>query len=583
MHGLRGLPGLSGLHLSLFLAGVVWLAHFAAAGSFGLYEDDYLFIGDAFGRDASYLIERLQVFRSLPQGRPIGYFLPQLLSFVGDHLGGLRVVYLLAYGVVALNTLLCYALLRRGARAPAFAALAGALMFGLYPGDTTRPLLTHAFQLQPSLTFFLLASLAYLSGRARLSYVLILGSLLAYESPFTLFFGVPLLQPGPWDRARLRRLARHAAVLVLLLAGAVGLRLLVGETRAVESTGAVGPLLPRVLLSLVVGPARALAMLLYGPLVWLPTWSLAMALSAAVAFASTTLLLRATAKRALEDAPTWPARGRLGRIETLAERGGVPSWALRLLLVGAVLLVLAYALAFTHYPPNAVYGRGTSVHLAASVGMAVLFAGAAGALHGLIRRLGLPAVLAPALLAAYVALTVGYHQVAQRDFATAWALQQAFWRDVVRLAPDMGEDTLLIFARDTPDETTFIQVNSWADPLVLDLSFEFPGQWQRPPRLFTLSLAGLEARVEPDPGGGLRWWVPAARWEEHWEALPEGNVILLRREAGRLVRQEGTITLAGRPFELKAAPATAADGSGWPPGRLFTVVFGGSGAPVGTP
>ena len=49
---------------------------------------------------------------ALPQGRPFGFFLPDLLSFVGDKLGGLAAIYVLGFCIVTLNTFLCYRLLR---------------------------------------------------------------------------------------------------------------------------------------------------------------------------------------------------------------------------------------------------------------------------------------------------------------------------------------------------------------------------------------------------------------------------------------------------------------------------------------
>src|SRR5207302_4136088 len=120
-------------------------------------------------KDASYLGTRFEtVFTSLPQGRPLGFFLPDLLSFIGDKLGGLPAIYLIGFLVVTLNTFLCYRLLR--VRVPPAPAVVGAAVFCLFPADTTKILLTHDFQLQPSLTFALLAALAYSAGRRPLAY-----------------------------------------------------------------------------------------------------------------------------------------------------------------------------------------------------------------------------------------------------------------------------------------------------------------------------------------------------------------------------------------------------------------------------
>src|SRR5439155_5377068 len=77
---------------------------------------------------------------------------------------------------------------------------------------------------------------------------------------------------------------------------------------------------------------------------------------------------------------------------------------------GLAMLVLGYLLAFTHFPPTAVVGRGTSVHLGATLGMAVLAAAVAWLLLSLRLR------IATALIAAYLALAVGYYVTIERDF-----------------------------------------------------------------------------------------------------------------------------------------------------------------------
>ena len=151
----------SGSTVALALSGLlVWVAQFHHFRDLGLYEDDYFFISEAMGQDVSYVLDRLHTAVTvLPQGRPLGFFLPDLLSFVGDKLGGLAAIYLLGFVLVTLNTFLCYRLLR--VRVPVAPAAVGAAVFCLFPADTTKILLTHDFQLQPSLTFALLAALAY--------------------------------------------------------------------------------------------------------------------------------------------------------------------------------------------------------------------------------------------------------------------------------------------------------------------------------------------------------------------------------------------------------------------------------------
>src|SRR5258708_37503220 len=129
-------------------AALVWLAQFHHFRDFGLYEDDYFFVSEAMGKDPAYLASRFSTaFSKLPQGRPFGFFLPDLFSFVGDKLGGLPAIYLLGFAIVTLNTFLCYRLLRT--RVPVAPAAVGAAVFCRCPADTAKLLLTDHFPPQP--------------------------------------------------------------------------------------------------------------------------------------------------------------------------------------------------------------------------------------------------------------------------------------------------------------------------------------------------------------------------------------------------------------------------------------------------
>ena len=519
-------------------AALVWLAQFHHLKDFGLYEDDYFFISQAMGKDPSYLAARFHTaFTGLPQGRPFGFFLPDLFSFVGDKIGGLTAIYVVGFLIVTLNTFLAYRLLR--IRLPIAPSLVGAAVFCLFPADTTKIFLTHDFQLQPSLTFALLSGLAYASDRLLLSYLLSAGALLSYENGFLALFALPLFV-RPWDRRLPRALLVHVGCLVAVLVAVVALRVFVGEDRATSSTGNVAQLLPAVLGSLILGPARSLAGMLYGPLKAIPSADLEyLVLVPLVGLAFAALMLR----------------NPLPRRTTPPRRTPIQPW--QVILAGGVMVVLAYALAFTHYPPNALVGRGTSVHLGATLGMAVLSAGVA------LQLMRWRWKLACGVSAAYLALCVGYYLTIERDFMHSWQLQRSFWQQVAACCSDLQDGTVLIYELNPVDEPTFVFTNSWSDPLVLTQMFAFPSDWANPPRLF--SLTEWTNRVEPE-GEHLRWWVPGASWDEHWETLPQGNVILLRRGPdGQLTRVTGTVPVAGTELELKpAAPPVS-----WPAAQLF--------------
>jgi hypothetical protein len=208
-------------------------------------------------------------------------------------------------------------------------------------------------------------------------------------------------------------------------------------------------------------------------------------------------------------------------------------------------------------------GRGTSVHLGATLGMAVIAAAVAWLLLGLLRPR-----LATALIAGYLAIAVGYYVTIERDFMRSWQLQRAFWQEVVACCSDLQDGTILLYELNPADEPTFIFTNSWADPLILGETFAFPSGWANPPRLFGLT-QWLD-RVYPE-GDHLVWWVPGASWDEHWEVFPQDNVILLRRAPdGVLRRVLGPVDIAGQTLRFKPATPPVA----WPPAQLYQPLLG---------
>jgi hypothetical protein len=336
-----------------------------------------------------------------------------------------------------------------------------------------------------------------------------------------------------------RELIVHVVTLCAIVAAVVVVRFFVGEGRATSSVGNVSAILPPFIGSLILGPARSLAGMLYGPLKALPTWDLETIVAALLGFLGFAFLLWQVprAKREVRQ-------------------------AMQVALAGAAMLVVGYALAFTHFPPNALVGRGTSVHLGATLGMSVLATGVAWLLLGWRPRLAI------ALISAYLALAVGYYVTIERDFVRSWQLQRAFWQQVQACCSDLQDGTVLLYTLSSAEEPTFIFTNSWADPLILDETFAFPTTWSQPPRLF--SLTEWQNRVQAD-GGQLNWWVPAASWDEHWEPLPQDNVILLTRAPdGTLTRATGTVEVPGGTLTLKppAPPET------WPAAQLYAPLLG---------
>ncbi len=561
----------------VFLLLTIWVAHFFYFLDFGLYEDDYAFVGPALDWSLRDLLDHTAaVFASWPQGRPLVFFLPQALSFIGSQLGGLHAIYLIAYVMIAINALLFYNMLRtRGTEAMAFI---GALVFCLFPADTTHSFLTHALGLQASIMFLLVAGHLYLSGKRILSYFMILGALLTYESPFMVFLGVPLLKSKTrWDGSFRRELARHLAVMVGIFAVVAVIRVAMGEERVTEIGTSVDSLVgisSTVVRSLVIGPAAGIALLLYGPIRVLLHLNLQLLVGFLACLGFFIWVLRRLDMGRPGDQQEYRVafRSRIFRCSGTVRTFSIYSELAKLFLAALAMLCLAYALSFTHFPPTARYGRGTSVHLAAAFGGALAVACVFSFVLSVAKayRIKQYALVAAAV---YLSLLVTYRLSIQLDFIQAWRNQQFFWSSVIETSPDMRGDTVIFVQDHDLPKTRYIRSNSWADPIILSQLFEFPVQWQAHPRLFVVQGDWTERVVRE--ANELKWEVPTATWWSHWEVLPSSNVILLEMQDGKLVRRFGSIDVGGVVFELKPLPPGST--LNWRVKPLYTYLIGQAG------
>jgi hypothetical protein len=548
----------------LLLAAVVAVARYWHFAQFGFYEDDYTLVtrGMASTWAEAWAFSRGLILGFGGQGRPLQQALLYLLSYLAGRLGGLPEAYWMGYAIIAVNSMLAYSVLRR--IGDARFALVGALGYALYPADTTPLFLYHAFGLQQALTWFWLAVHAYLSDRRVLAYVLILGSLLSYETVFPVFLAVPLLK-GEWDRRGLvRRAVAHAGILAALFGAVLLLRGLVGEAR-VAGLG-FPEALTTPLLHMLEGPVVSAGTFLYRPLqaVLVADREIALILLAATLVFGLVLdrmgprvsVIPASLWAGLRQRPrfhAWPAELR---------KGG------QLALTGLVMMILAYPLTFT-IRAYAISGRDTRVHFAAILGASILW----GAFAWLLVAVG-EAVrkrwLAAGLLAVILGGLAGFGFVIQRDYARSWELQRSFWAQVVALCPDLDEGTVILVAPEAFTDTRQIAANHWNLPRVLDQIYSFPADWDDPPRLYRLVPGWEEHIVAGDGRLRLDAQTVLAPPSLYGEVEPD-HVIYLEAEGGGLARRAGALTVGEADYGLKALGEA---GSQLAPGFLFRYLVG---------
>lgn len=555
----------------LVLVLTIWVAHFSQSFHLGLYEDDWSFIGQPMGWTGQKTLDTVLLYlRQWPQGRPVGYSALTALSFLGNWIGGLEGIFLLAFVLKVVNTLIFYTIARR--RLSPAASLCGALAFCLFPSDTSTPLLTNALFGGITLFFLLAATWLYLTDRKLAAYIVSAGSLLTYESAFLPFFAVPILRTKPLSTLR-RELLRHWAIL-LTIGGSLfyyRLQMVEEKTADVVRDGILGTML-KMVTAFRVGPLTTLRLFLTRPVtLWregngedlLVVVLMAVGLSAALYF----LLRTRRSDRPAPPQVSFPVRWIRSRVWLTLDEP--LAGALRTGGAGAVMLVFAYGLAISrwYYPPVVEAGRLTFTHLAAAVGSGLL----CGALSSLLFRVGEKyhkRVWAVAALASYFAVLAGFHYRVQRDFRKSWEVQRHFWYSVLVKCPDITDGTLILY-EDEYYPFRYVLVNSWADPLVLGEIFTFPKNWKQPPQLFSVP------RTWPDdvtPREGELFWKPPPPWAPN-RTLPQRNVILLKGEPGsNLSRVTGSLTLKSAELLLKS-PRPPAPVS-FPHGPLYHLVLG---------
>ena len=463
----------------LFFLVIIFCAYFLKFRSFGLYEDDYWYIGKPVNQDFHGLLQLLAYNLTNiegGQGRFIGMTVPQFLAFISYKLGGLSGVYLLGIVIVVINSILIFNFSLK--ILPKWVATLSAILYILYPADTTKPLLIHIYQLQLSLCFTLIALNLYLSGRKFWSFVLAFCSLLTYENAFLLFLTVPLFALD-WDKRIIKRWIVHLLICFSFLIVLFMLRKMMGESR-VEGLNPV-KMVKRTLGSVVIGPIFSLYAIIEAikNVVFslsMLKWMIVLGL---VLFSIWMYAIRGTEPSENNLKPRsvllpfiQPSDPEIGRIFSL-------------ILASGLMLMSSYLLAFTHFPPTSLHGRNTSVHLASSIAGSIFIAVMIYYVFYLLRQKKLALNIVRVSLVVLLSILFSRGYIIQHDFAESWKAQKNFWKQVVHSTPDASDNTIIIadvknMRTDLQNITTFY---NWPIPDIYGQLVEFDSTWKSYPKV----------------------------------------------------------------------------------------------------
>ena len=556
----------------VLLAVTTWIAYFWHYASFGLYADDFMRVGGAMDLtwpELRRLLGDLLLMRH-GQGRPLHDGLIYLFSFIGLRLGGLHVVYWIAYVLLTVNSFLFYTLLKRLFNQPVF-AVTGALAFCLFPAHTTQLWLTTTLGIQPSLTFLLLAIHYYLSRKKKVSYLFILGTLLCYETFFPVFLAAPLLKKK-WDYRLIRELVKHALIMGVMMICVVIIRKIFLGAVGVISDLDIMLTISRSINNQLYGPLVSMKMYLYRPVTVLRAligkesygelWLVLPLCFAGLVFVLSRLkFARLGNEHPLNIRLATMVDSKVLRLETTELFKSLT----KLALVGLIMLVLAYPLTLTT-SANSLTSR---VHLAAVVGASILFACVCSGILFLARAYRRKH-LATVGLAAYFALLIGFGFCVQRDYQLAWEYQRAYWSDVITLIPDFDKETVLFHDMTGLKNPKYIApFHNLHQGSILSTIYQLPDDWKQAPpsngfRTRSLWTNGYmlrpnwwEKRIVPAGGDSFQLNPSVMRGSRKENiTIKSSNVIFLEVEKGQLTRKTKPLIINGQEFPLKSKLAS---------------------------
>lgn len=513
----------------LTIALITWIAHFWYFNHLGLYEDDYAFIGNILTMDFSRFVDSVKNMNlAFFQGRVVGFNILFFSAYFAGKLGGLPLIYISAYLLALTNNILFYLFLQRLWNQPIF-VLTGTLAFTLFPADNTRAFLTH-IHILPALTFLLLAFLSYLNDKKFWSYLLITASFLSYETCFLLFITAPFLTKKPQSEI-FKELIKHLFILGTIFLVVLILRKLTGDGRVGDLDIATAISTP--IRQIITGPFVCLGTFVYRP--WQTLHNLRGELLIFVPLSLLMLLwlfLQNSCFSGLDSGENWPIIKQLS-------------------LLGISLLFLAYPLTFT-VPATLISGRDSRVHAAAVVGASIL-GGILGYLIVYLANSYRQKNLAALLLATYFSLLIGFGIIVQQQNKLSWKYQQAFWADVIQLAPDLNDGQVILVDAPSLPWGSQLYPFAWSMPSVVGQLYQFPWQWKNVPKLYKLNpdwqlkiAANGEITLNND-NGLLFFYYP---WEPARQ-VKTSEIILLQEKDGKLVRTTTPIVAGAKKFSFK--------------------------------
>jgi hypothetical protein len=484
----RGRVGAISLCGSIFVTSFV--TYFLYSGMFGSHSDDQYWAALYL---SGHLVEGL--LRDVQAlGRPLG-LLSMLLLYPLFKIGGLSLAYIGVCVFLSIEVLLVFFFIQMFLpRTPSFGL---ALIYLLFPADLSKYMFL-SFISRTSAIMFWIAAILYVKRKPILSGFVAAATMLAYESHLAQAMFIPLIVfiLSQFSNPRLRpsREELSSCVRFVLALGITGGLLLVA--RVLFAPGR----LPSALGGEILQTAERLvsagwlgigAVILshvdrFRTFISNPSWTICTVLGILVLL--NVLLWRLWNKPAIAHGP---------------KEVGLPAKLVQsssLVAVGLALMYVSYfpfALEPMRWPPTAILTRLSSVHLGASIGYVLIWAGFFQLASIGSSRLG--SVLSGAAFALYTFVMGGFFLLYQQRIVHNWELQTVYWRQLEECVREV--QPRLIVVDDADEEATAVRTElifDWTTPyvpyLIEEHRYRPPEQW---PLVQPISMLQGAVRVTP--------------------------------------------------------------------------------------
>ncbi len=547
----------------VLLAVVIFFAHFLFFNDFGVYEDDIAFIVNNYLKDFPLMGYIWWIIEIFFQGRPLGFIIPSVLVVLFGKMGTLSAIYIAGFLTIWINACLFYSLMFNITQLKKFAFLS-AVLFSLFPADTTQLYLTHSLSLQYTLTFLLVALLFYRARHKGWAFVFAGLTLVTYETSYWIFLAAPLLlEPMPLDKTFFKKLIRHGLLMVVVFGAYLALRFSMGESRVFqlvsgsyfEITFTSIPF--RVVFGFFLGPIVSLSIFMLGLANTLENLSIATLLGILFSFPFFFWIFRSmTADDALESKPAiTELKGSF--LKGMIRSGKSTFDVFRLFLISIVMYPLAYVFSFPFFPLGIYQGRMTSVHMSAAVPGAMLMGSVLFLAYQWFskqKKTGLVLIL----LSLFLSLLVGYRIRIQTDFILGWKRMRRMTTQVLSQIQDVGPNTTVFIDTGDLQDTPYIEVynNQFFMFALLNEIYYLPAGFS--PDLMLLSTNFNRSGFYYEDG---KYFYNYTLQPQTPIELKDGDVIYIQWDGNRFVRQTDAMEILGKTFNLK------------PPGRLTLTTF----------